>query len=161
MRRRDLLRVAGAGALPAAVGLAGCEADPPAGECPELPAEPNYRGYLDRVSNYDHTCDRRNFGSVTVDVGVQGDIGYYKFGPPAVAITPGTEVTWKWTGRGGAHNVVAERGAFESGAPLDRDGHTFTHTFEDPAIYTYRCEPHESQGMKGAVYVALGDGTEP
>lgn len=147
--------------MPITAGLAGCEADPPAGECPELPAEPDYRGYLDGVSNYDHTCDRRNLDSVTVDVGVEGGIGYYKFGPPAIAVTPGTEVTWEWTGRGGAHNVVAERGAFRSGDPVDQDGHTFSHTFEDPAIYTYRCDPHVSQEMKGAVYVALGDSAGP
>lgn len=161
MQRRDLLRAVGGGTVATAAALAGCEEDPPGGECPELPSEPNYRGYLDDVSTYDHTCDRRNFESVTVEVGLQGDIGYYQFGQPAVAVTPGTEVTWEWTGRGGAHNVAARRGTFRSGDPVDEDGHTFSQTFSDPAIYTYLCEPHASQGMKGAVYVALGDSAGP
>ena len=155
MRRRSVLRAVGA--CIAGSALAGCQTDPPAGDCPELAAEPNYRGFLDGVSNYDHTCDRRDRTAVTVDVGVQGDIGYFKFGPPAVAVSPGTEVTWEWTGRGGAHNVVAQQGAFDSGAHVDEEGHTFSVTFERPAVYTYVCEPHASQGMKGAVFVALGD----
>lgn len=160
MRRRDLLRTAGAGTAAAVAALAGCGGEPPA-DCPGLPVEPNYRGYLDGVSNYRHTCDYRDEESVTVEVGVQGDVGFFKFGPPAVAVSPGTEVVWTWTGRGGAHNVVAERGTFRSGDPIDEDGHTFASTFDEPAVYPYYCEPHRSQEMKGAVFVALDEAGGP
>lgn len=134
--------------------MAGCQ-QKPRERCPTIPEEPNYRGWFDGVSNYDGTCDLRQRESVTVAVGVEGNIDYFKFGPPAVAVSPGTEVTWQWTGRGGAHNVVAEQGAFDSGKPVASEDKTFSYTFDAPAVYTYFCEPHRSSGMRGAVFVAL------
>jgi halocyanin-like protein len=92
---------------------------------------------------------------VTVAVGVEGGIGYYKFGPPAIAVVPGTDARWEWTGQGGAHNVVAEHGRFDSGDPVDDDTETVSHTFDAPAVDRYACEPHRSQGMRGAVFVSL------
>jgi len=88
-------------------------------------------------------------------VGAEGGIGYFNFGPPAIAVSPGTDVVWKWTGRGGAHNVVADQGRFDSGDPVDAADQTFTHTFEDPAAYRYLCDPHRSPGLRGTVFVAL------
>ena len=32
-------------------------------------------------------------------------------------------------------------------------GTQFTHTFEEPGTYRYRCEPHETIGMRGAIIV--------
>lgn len=122
---------------------------------PLLDTEPNYRGWFDDVSNYEGTLDYRDASDVTVDVGVEGGIGYFKFGPPAIAVSSGTDVVWEWTGRGGAHNVVAEHGRFDSGDPVDDEDETFTYTFESPGVYRYLCEPHESQAMLGAVFVAL------
>lgn len=151
--RRGFLRAAaGLGA----VGLAGClGGDGDGTDDPMVPAEPNYRGWFDGVSNYDGTVDARDQDAVTVDVGVQGNSGYYKFGPAAVAVAPGTPITWEWTGRGGTHNVVAEQGTFDSGELVDREGYTFEYTLDQPAIYKYVCEPHRSLGMKGAVFVTL------
>ncbi|WP_123538377.1 halocyanin domain-containing protein [Halosimplex salinum] len=155
--RRKFLRATG-GTVAGGV-LAGCpdgngtETDR---DRPYLDAEPNYRGWFDNVSNYEGTRDYRGESSVTIQVGVEGGIGYFKYGPPAIAVSAGTEVVWEWTGRGGAHNVVAEQGRFDSGDPVDADDETFTHTFDDPAIYRYLCEPHLSQNMLGAVFVGLG-----
>ncbi|PSP77468.1 hypothetical protein BRC81_09820 [Halobacteriales archaeon QS_1_68_20] len=81
--RRDLLRAAGAGSVVGLGGLSGC-AESTGSECPTLPAEPDYRGWLDGVSNYDGTCDFRDREAVTVDVGVRGGLGYFKYGPAAV-----------------------------------------------------------------------------
>lgn len=153
--RRRLVAALGAGLT---VGLAGCGGGGDGGDGePTLDVEPNYRGWFDGVSNYDGTVDARGQDEVEVDVGVQGNIDYYKFGPPAVAVSPGTTVSWHWTGRGGAHNVVAEQGAFESGDPVRSDGITFPYTFEAPAVYRYYCTPHRRQGMRGAVFVTLPD----
>ena len=59
----------------------------------------------------------------------------------------------------GAHNVVANAGAdFRSGDPVDNEGETFTHTFENGGMNTYYCSPHEDLGMKGAV--AVGEDVE-
>lgn len=86
-------------------------------------------------------------------------IGSLKFGAPAIAVSPGTDVVREWTGRSGAHNVVAEQGRFDCGAAVDAEDETSAHTFEDSAVYRCLCEPHQNQGMLGAVFVAL-DGSE-
>lgn len=44
---------------------------------------------------------------------------------------------------------------FDSGPLVQPAGTTFSHTFEEPRIYKYYCEPHKSLGMRGAVFVAL------
>lgn len=154
MRRRTYLASVGAAA---AACLAGCNGgpDPDEGE-PRVPNEPNYRGWFDGVSNYSGTIDARGEDDVEVDVGARGNTGYYAYSPAAIAVSPGTTVRWQWAGRGGQHNVVAESGAFDSGRPVDRNGEEFARTLDDPAVYRYVCEPHRSLGMRGAVFVALG-----
>lgn len=150
-------------AFAAAVGLAGCtgratettRATEATTECVALPSEPNYKGWFDGVENYHHTCDMRGQERVTVTVGANGNDAHWAFEPAAVAVTPGTTVVWEWTGKAGAHDVVSEKGTFESGDPTDEAGTTFEHTFDSPGIYKYVCTPHEAMGMKGAVFVAL------
>lgn len=114
-----------------------------------LSEEPNYDGFLDGVSNYDGTVDMRDADAVTVDVGAADGLS---FGPVAVAVSPGTTITWEWTGEGGGHNVTATDDSFES-ETVSEEGHTFEHTIEEAGTYTYVCTPHEAVGMKGAVYV--------
>lgn len=156
--RRDFLKTAGLGA--GTLLLAGCIAggEEPDDDVTYVDVEPDYRGWFDGVSNYRGTADLRGRSAVTVDVGVQGVNGFYYFGPAAIAVSPGTTVTWRWTGKGGTHNVVAETGAFDSGGLVDTSGTTFSHTFDEPRVYRYYCEPHRSMGMRGAVFVALDDG---
>lgn len=145
-------------ALSAVVGLAGClgSSARAAADCKELPSEPDYKGWFDGVNTYHGTCDARGRDLVTIEVGSKGSHGgNWGFNPEAVAVTPGTTVRWVWNGKGGAHDVVAESGAFESGKPTDEKGTTFEHTFDDPSLYKYYCTPHKEMGMKGAVFVAL------
>jgi halocyanin-like protein len=115
-------------------------------------SEPDYEGWFEGVSNYSSTVDRRGQGTVAVDVGTQANGGAYGFGPAAVRVSPGTTVEWAWTGEGGQHNVIAEDGSFESDLYSEAGTH-FEHTFEEPGVYPYVCEPHEPLGMKGAVVV--------
>lgn len=114
---------------------------------------------------YDGTIqDARERSSITVDVGSEGNGGFYAFGPSAVAIAPGTTVTWEWTGEGELHNVEAEPddqiGAsdyeFSSGDPVAEAGTTFEQSFPDTGLALYHCEPHLALGMKGGIVV-----TEP
>lgn len=156
--RRDFLKAAGIIAVVGSAGLAGCtgRATSPPSSTPPLPNEPNYKGWLDGTDNYDHTHDLRGQDAVTIQVGSAGNMGDYGFGPAAVAISPHTTVTWEWTGRGGTHNVVASEGTFTSGAPVADAGTTFEFTFDRPGVYKYVCEPHEMMGMKGTIFVALG-----
>jgi halocyanin-like protein len=93
---------------------------------------------------------------VTISVGA-GD--GYAFDPAGVWVSPGTTITWEWTGEGGTHNVKANEGpaALDSGSPVDEQGNTYEYdvTEELAGITTYKCDPHEDQGMKGGV--AVGD----
>jgi halocyanin-like protein len=69
-----------------------------------------------------------------------------------VRVSAGTTVVWTWTGAGGAHNVAAEDGSFESDLTSEA-GHTFSRTVEEPGTVRYVCTPHATLGMKGAVVV--------
>ncbi|ERH06404.1 MAG: halocyanin domain protein [Halonotius sp. J07HN4] len=144
--RRQLLSGIGATAV---VGVAGCTS-----QGAETAESGPYDGVLGRANNVDaeSVTDRTDAESVTVSVGV-GQQGF-AFGPAAVQVSPGTTVTWEWTGEGGGHNIVedAENPAFTSKLRAEA-GHTFEHTFSDPGVYTYYCSPHRGYGMIGVVEV--------
>ena len=97
----------------------------------------------------DEQVDRTGERTVTVDVGAGNGL---EFDPVNITVDVGTTVVWEWTGQGGAHDVVAENGAFESEL-VDEAGHTFEHTFDDPGTYEYVCTPHQTSGMVGSVEV--------
>ena len=147
-RRQFLTAAAGAAALGAAGTVTAQE-------------EPDYGGWFDNVSNYDGTVDMRGEDTVEITVGAEGNNGAYAFAPPAVMVSPGTEVVWTWTGEGGAHNVVSDGdGPLDSGEAVSSADTTYSHTFEGEGVFKYVCEPHEALGMKGAVAVRSG-GTTP
>ncbi|WP_255196950.1 halocyanin domain-containing protein [Halorarius litoreus] len=151
--RRSYLQAVGALALASA--LAGCTrgtARTPEPTPGHLPTEPAYDGWFNDVRNYRGTRDARGEPAVTVTVGAKDSLGHFSFAPAAVGVSPGTTVTWEWSGNGGTHDVVALDGAFRS-PYTDRAGTTFTHTFDTPGVYKYYCTPHRGMGMKGAVVV--------
>lgn len=148
--RRAVLR----GAAGAATG--GLAANAVAPVTAQAADEPDYGGWFDGTSNYDGTVDETGQETVTIAVGSQGNGGNFGFDPAAVRVDPGTKVVWEWSGKGGAHNVVAEDGRFES-EMTDAAGHTFEQTVEESGVVRYACVPHESVGMKGALVV---DGTQ-
>ena len=115
-----------------------------------------YDGWFENVANFDGTVDRTGESEVTITVGAEGNDGAYAFGPAAVQVDPGTTVTWKWTGAGGSHNVVAEDGSYES-TMYGSQGDTFEQTFDGTGISKYYCGPHKQMGMKGAVVVGSPD----
>lgn len=87
----------------------------------------------------------------TVEVAVgAGDAGY-AFDPAAIRVSPGTTVRWTWVG--GAHNVVAKDGAFDSGALQAGSDVVYEATLDQSGTHLYYCEPHRKLGMKGAVFV--------
>lgn len=114
---------------------------------------PNYDGEI--VSEFERDV-------VWVGVGA-GETGL-TFDPPVVQIEPGTEIAWEWTGKGGAHNVVAAEpeGAFNSGDPIEGSSGTFYAVmFDEPGSYIYNCLPHAGIGMWGAVVVGNGGAADP
>ena len=70
-----------------------------------------------------------------------------RFTPAAIQVPAGTEVTWTFKDGFVPHDVAADD--FTSGEPR-RKG-TFTHTFDRPGTYPYRCTVHD--GMTGRVVV--------
>ena len=179
--RRRLLAGLGTAAV---VGLAGCSGGSDGGdgssdtpvpttesgevEVPDLePVGNMIRGrprrrvdeYLSNTPNYEGdimgALDREE---VVVAVGAEGNGGNFAFEYPAIAVSSGATVSWRWTGEGGQHNVVSSGPTdfdFSSGAPKI-GGEPFEHTFEGAGIGLYVCEPHASLGMKGAVVVIEG-----
>lgn len=79
----------------------------------------SFGGWFGNTANYEGVTNKTGT-SVTVKVGAKTSNGPYAFAPPAIKIGTGTTVTWKWTGLGGAHNVVAKDGSFESKLTRDR-----------------------------------------
>lgn len=112
----------------------------------------SFDGWMDNVGNYREVTDLTGESGTTIDVGGEGNDGNYTFEPAAVRVSAGTTVTWKWTGEGGSHSVIAEDGSFESEL-VGEEGHTFEQTFDSSGTYKYKCGPHETLGMKGVVVV--------
>jgi len=113
------------------------------------PSGPAYGDWFSNVPNFEETVDETGQSEVTVQVGAEGGL---VFSPPAVKVSTGTTVVWKWTGKGGMHNVVHDGGNFESDFHSEA-GTTFEHTFSSAGTYKFYCAPHKARGMKGAVYV--------
>jgi len=76
------------------------------------------------------------------------------FAPRVVRVSPGTTVTWHWRTYDDPfpdffnqipHNVVALDGSFDSGPPEPAaTASDFSHTFTDPGLHRYFCDPHGS-----------------
>ncbi len=75
-----------------------------------------------------------------------------KFSPMVVFVQPGDTVTW--TNMAG-HDTASIEGMLPDGATgwQSKMGETYSHTFEVPGAYLYKCNPHVSMGMIGAIVV--------
>ncbi len=94
--------------------------------------------------------DARGQDSVTVDVGA-GEQGL-TFEPALLRVDPGTTVRFRWTGRGGVHDV-SFKGSDRTSTRTYEAGHTWTITLDDPGVRRYICLPHRPLGMKGLIMV--------
>jgi halocyanin-like protein len=149
-RRGFMTAAAGTAAAGAAAGTAAAQQE-----------IPDFGPYLADANLFDdNVADNRDADEVTVSVGA-GPNGV-SFDPPTIWVSPGTTIIWEWTGEGGGHNVVPEEGpaGFEHSEIISEEGATYEYevTEEDAGITTYKCIPHEGQGMKGGV--AVGDDVE-
>ncbi|WP_336325676.1 halocyanin domain-containing protein [Halovenus sp. HT40] len=159
--RRTFLAAAGATAT--TVALAGCSSggsdddngDNGSSGGADVPSEVDTYLSDNSANLYEGSAvDETGSSSVSVDVG--GGSDGLAFDPPAVIVSPGTEVTWEWTGNGGAHNVVSADSAatsFDSGSAQQGSDITFSKTFESAGNNPYYCTPHQSVGMHGAIIV--------
>jgi halocyanin-like protein len=170
INRRKLL---GAGGAALAAGLAGCSGvlgdgrgvpgteggvqNPPGGGGPDVDEdipEAVHTYLMDNEANgYEgEMVDQTGEDSITIMVGAGTG---FAFDPVLVNVDPGTEVTWEWTGAGGAHNVESTEAPeeFRSGDPVVEEGTTYSYTFNAEGNYRYHCSPHTSSGMHAAVIV--------
>lgn len=153
---RDLSRrrfVHGTGAVLAVSALAGCGSDGGNGNGDGGDVPQAIDDHLSEANEYDGSMtDETGTNEVTVTVGAGDGLA---FDPAAVRVSVGTNVQWEWTGQGGTHNVAATEdsdGDFQSSLH-DEAGQHFEQTFDEAGNYLYVCEPHQTQGMKGAVEV--------
>jgi len=115
-------------------------------------ADGDVSAFLADVSNFDGVVDRTGESLVRVRVGSEANGGAFGFSPAAVRVSTGTTVVWEWTGAGGAHNVHATDGSFESTLTAEAS-HTFRTEFPRRGTFGYVCDPHRGLGMKGAIVV--------
>ncbi|MFB6120176.1 MAG: halocyanin domain-containing protein [Halobacteriaceae archaeon] len=143
--RRGFLRgAAGAGAVGAGIAAGAGTAVAQA-----------FDGWFEGVDNYDGLVDRTGQDSVTIEVGVDNGGSPVGFGPAAVRVDPGTEVTFEWVSN--THSILMESApegtSWSDVSDIHNSGYTTSHTFETAGVYKYYCEPHRSMGMKGAIVV--------
>lgn len=79
-----------------------------------------------------------------------GEIGIrdFAFDPAVASVRAGADVVWRNEDRAD-HTVTSSGGGFGSGAL--GEGATFSHRFDEPGVYRYRCAIHPE--MKGRVTV--------
>ena len=148
--RRSVIGATGAAA---AALLAGCSSgnsgDDRRDDRAYLDEEPDYGNWFNGVDSYAGTVDWTDRDEVTVTVGYD----QYAYDPAAVAVSPGTTVVWEWNGMGGGHNVVSDGDGPLESELVHSEGHTYSYTFAESGLFPYKCTPHETLGMRGAVYV--------
>lgn len=86
----------------------------------------------------------------------------FVFEPNDITIQVGDTVVWNNNNTINSHNVIANDGSFNSGAPKNGSW-TFSHTFETPGDFRYFCQPHGSAvgfGMVGIVRVTGGGSSD-
>ena len=106
--------------------------------------------WLRDARGFEAVADRRGQDEVVVEVGAGDGLQY---SPVAVRVDPGTTIRWRWTGKGGLHNVDVVNAEISTELRGEK-GAEFTHTFNEPGAYRYECTPHAGVGMRGAVIVA-------
>ena len=84
--------------------------------------------------------------------GVAMSVVDFAFEPATLTVPAGTTVTWTNNGAR-PHTVTADDGSFDSGR-LD-PGEQFSHVFDQPGTFTYRCGYHEE--MQGTIVVTAAE----
>ncbi|QLG63132.1 plastocyanin/azurin family copper-binding protein [Halorarum salinum] len=150
MKRRDFIRNAGGATAALGAGASATAGTAAAQEGGGV--QPDFGGYIDGAQGGDYQ-DLRGESEVTVDVGGGGS--GLAFLPTGMWIDAGTTVTFEWSS--GGHNVLFEETPSEASVSgheaIEGEGFSFQITFDAGGIYKYYCEPHQQQGMLGAIAV--------
>lgn len=108
-----------------------------------LRSTPNFTGEI---------TDKTNAETATVAVGNDDARSEFVFEPPVLKIITGTTVKWDWE-IDGPHTVSFKDHDIGTDEVVSETGVNFSHTFDSEGEYLYRCEPHETLGMRGAIIV--------
>lgn len=111
------------------------------------------RQWLQGTRGFEKIKDRRGEDEIVVEVGAGDGLQYV---PAAVRVDPGTTVRWRWTGKGGLHNVAFVNTDIRTSL-RGEEGAEFTYTFDEAGVYRYECTPHAGVGMQGTVIVAAAN----
>ncbi len=111
--------------------------------------DPETAQWVQGVRGFEEVTDRTSEDEIVVEVGAGDGLQY---APAAVRVDPGTTVRWRWTGRGGLHDVAFTNADVRTSL-RGEEGATFAHTFDSPGAYRYECTPHAGVGMRGAIIV--------
>lgn len=118
-----------------------------------LSGYPKVDEWLDGYDYDGRLTDRRGESSVTVTAGASGNGGNFAFVPNAILVSRGTEITFEWSGRGGAHDVTWEDGDLPDSDSTSSAAYTFSVTMSEPGVYRYSCDNHKPTGGRGAIVV--------
>lgn len=116
---------------------------------PDLSLSSQTEQWLAQTRGFEQVEDHTGDSEVVIDVGAGEGLSY---APAAVRVDPGTTVRWRWTGKGGLHDVRFIHADVKAALRGER-GETFTHTFANSGEYRYECTPHAAVGMRGVVIV--------
>lgn len=89
-----------------------------------------------------------NIKAETFEVSVSG----ISFEPEIMTIQPGDTIKWKGM-QGHSTSMIEELSPSEVMAWDSPIGQDYQNTFNETGIYIYKCKPHSSLGMAGAVIV--------
>ena len=114
---------------------------------------PEVDEWVARAPNFTGTVvDHTNVDTTTVRVGAPDSKNQFVFSPPVMKISTGTTIEWQWAADS-PHTVAFESHDIGTNNVISTSGVQFTHTFEQSGTYRYRCGPHETLGMRGAIIV--------
>jgi len=88
-------------------------------------------------------------GQETVEVELLGNL---TFSPSQVTASPGTRIRWI-NAESMAHTVTPEGHDAWTSAGMSNAGDTFEVVLNNPGDFPYFCQPHQAQGMTGAIVI--------
>ena len=86
-----------------------------------------------------------------------GPLGQHVFDPEELPITTGTTVEFVWESQGHTIEIDSkpEGSDWEGVSDEQSTGFAHEHTFEEPGVYEFYCDPHQHEDMEGTIIVQI------
>lgn len=94
-------------------------------------------------------------GTAEISVGPDDEYVFEPGTERPVSVPPGTQVTFVWESDNHSlrMNKTPDGATWTDHELVENAGFEYDHTFETPGRYEFYCEPHESLGMTGTLFV--------